>query len=145
MQLRVWARRFFATLAQRSSGARGGSNPIYNLLPDIMSALVREPTLDPAGFNAIMEVRMRVLITHTCTCPHARAHTHTYTHACIHNTLTQHNTLAHNTLTQNTPTCTHACTHLPTSIVLLLGAESALFPTEALHAHPHPAGATLTC
>ncbi|KAF5843603.1 hypothetical protein DUNSADRAFT_12866 [Dunaliella salina] len=55
-ELRIWARRFFATLAQRSSGARGGSNPIYNLLPDIMSALVREPTLDAAGFTAIMEV-----------------------------------------------------------------------------------------
>lgn len=56
LQLRVWARRFFATLAQRSSGTRSGSNPIYNLLPDIMSALVREPSLDQAGFEAIMKV-----------------------------------------------------------------------------------------
>ena len=56
LQLRTWAHRFFATLAQRSSGARGATNPIYNLLPDILSALVHEPMLDQAGFNAIMDV-----------------------------------------------------------------------------------------
>ncbi len=67
----MWTRRFFATLATRSSGGRGGSNPIYNLLPDIMSALVHEPSLDHGGFQAIMEVRACVcLCVCVCVCVH---------------------------------------------------------------------------
>lgn len=35
-------------------GAAQGTNPIYNLLPDMLSALAAEPGLPPAGFQAIM-------------------------------------------------------------------------------------------
>ncbi len=31
-----------------------GTNPVYNLLPDILSSLGGEPSLEPAGFQEIM-------------------------------------------------------------------------------------------
>jgi hypothetical protein len=54
--LAAWARRFFTTLAHRSAGAKSGTNPIYNLLPDVMSALAREPGLSQADILHIMQV-----------------------------------------------------------------------------------------
>lgn len=56
LQIQDWAKRFFTTLAKRSAGARGGTNPIYNLLPDVLSALSHEASLPPNGFQIIMKV-----------------------------------------------------------------------------------------
>ncbi|GFH30542.1 condensin complex subunit 1, partial [Haematococcus lacustris] len=55
-ELREWTRRFFTTLASRTSGSRNGTNPVYNLLPDILSALTREPELSVEGLHQIMKV-----------------------------------------------------------------------------------------
>jgi hypothetical protein len=57
LQLREWSQRFFTTLAKRTTGARGGTNPIYNLLPDMLSVLIHEPDLTEAQFMQIMRVR----------------------------------------------------------------------------------------
>lgn len=45
------ARLFFASLGKK---AHRGANPVYNLLPDILSNLSRERRLDGPGFGRIM-------------------------------------------------------------------------------------------
>jgi hypothetical protein len=40
--LREWSTALFASLARRASGARAASNPVYNLLPDMLSQLGKE-------------------------------------------------------------------------------------------------------
>jgi hypothetical protein len=54
-QLKQWARRFFATLAQRTSG-KSGTNPVFNLMPDILSALTEDDGVDEGAFKTIMKV-----------------------------------------------------------------------------------------
>lgn len=48
-----WARKFFHTLSHKKQGQ---VNPIYNLLPDILSNLTREAALLPGKFQTIMQV-----------------------------------------------------------------------------------------
>lgn len=50
---------FFSSLAHsgsgsKSAGAGGNANPVYNLLPDILSALCREEGLREEQFRIIM-------------------------------------------------------------------------------------------
>ncbi|MEW5302114.1 MAG: hypothetical protein WDW36_004924 [Sanguina aurantia] len=56
--IQSWARKFFHTLSTKKQGQ---SNPIYNLLPDILSNLTREVTLLPGKFQTIMQLLLQFI------------------------------------------------------------------------------------